>query len=178
MFKNPFQVAVSFAVVALIIKLTIFSLNMQHGDMGTYIPYIYMFILLTAVFFGIRSNKLTHENTTTFGQDFRAGARTAAFFAILVAGITYVYYAQIDIEFFNTKKAEYLALYETSLSDLVKEKGLETAKKDALNKVIGINTIYSPFSQSSYTLLGLVFMGMFNALVFAFMMNRFPGFKK
>lgn len=178
MFKNPFQVAVSFAVVALIVKLVIFSLNMQHGNIGTYIPYIYMFIILIAVFFGIRSNKVTNKNSTTFGQDFKAGARTASFFAILVAGITYVYYAQIDVEFFIHKKAEYLALYETSLSDLVKEKGLELAKKDALNKIIGINTIYSPFSQSSYTLLGLVFMGMFNALVFAFLMNRFPGFRK
>ncbi|MCO6498959.1 MAG: DUF4199 domain-containing protein [Vicingus serpentipes] len=178
MFKNPFQVAVSFAVIALIVKITIFSLNMQHGDMGKYLPYMYMFILLTAVFFGIRSNKIVYEGNTSFGQDFKSGARTAAFFALLVAAITYVYYAKIDTDFFITKKSEYLALYETTIDELIKEKGLETAKKDALNKIIGLNTIYSPFSQASYTLLGLVFMGMFNSLVFAFMMNKFPGFKQ
>jgi len=73
-FKNPFQVAISFAVVALLVKLIIFTLEAQHGAMETYIRYIYMLILLTAVFFGIRSNKITEEGPTSFGQDFKAGA--------------------------------------------------------------------------------------------------------
>lgn len=177
MFKNPFQVAISFAVVALLVKLIIFTLEAQHGAMETYIRYIYMLILLTAVFFGIRSNKITEEGPTSFGQDFKAGARTAAFFALLVAGITYVYYAKIDVNFFPIMKADLISQYADMIPDLIKEKGLKEAKAITQNNIIGLNTIFSPYSQATYTLFGLVFMGMFNSLVFALVMKKLPGFK-
>ena len=64
MFKNPFQVAISFAVIALVVKLSVFSMGMQHGIMEKYIWYIYMFLLLSAVFFGIRSNKVMQNGIT------------------------------------------------------------------------------------------------------------------
>ena len=61
MFKNPFQVAISFAIIALVVKLTAFSLDVQHGGMEKYIFYIYILLLLLTVFFGIRSNKIMNE---------------------------------------------------------------------------------------------------------------------
>mgnify|MGYP005672069093 CR=1 FL=1 len=67
MFKNPFQVAVSFTLIALLVKLIIFGLDAQHGAMENGIRYIYMLILLIAVFFGIRSNKMLSDKATTFG---------------------------------------------------------------------------------------------------------------
>jgi len=176
-FKNPFQVAISFAVIALIIKLIIFTLEVQHGAMETYIRYIYMLVLLTAVFFGIRSNKIIEGTKTSFGQDFKAGARTAAFFALLVAGITYIYYAKIDVNFFPIMKSELISEYADMLPELVAEKGIEEAKDITKNNIIGLNTIFSPYSQATYTLFGLVFMGIFNAVVFAFVMKKMPGFK-
>ena len=48
---------------------------------------------------------LTLNGITSLGQDFKTGARTASTFAILVSIITYVYYSQIDPEFFELKKA-------------------------------------------------------------------------
>ena len=116
MFKNPFQVAISFSLLALIVKLGLFYFNLQHGETGSYITHIYMLLLLTAVFFGIRSNKVATEKNTTFGEDFKAGARTAAFFAILVGGITYVYYANIDVAFFEIKKAAMITEYKNIYS--------------------------------------------------------------
>ena len=88
MFKNPFQVAITFAVISLIIKVSVFSMDMQHGSMEKYIWYIYMLMLLFSVFFGVRSNKIMYEGTTSLGQDFRTGARTASIFAILMTIIT------------------------------------------------------------------------------------------
>ena len=98
MFKNPFQVAVTFAFIALLAKLVIFSMEIQHGVMEEYIRYFYMLLVLVAVFFGIRSKKITQKNSS-FGQDFKNGARTASFLAILIGGITYVYYLNIDVDF-------------------------------------------------------------------------------
>ena len=178
MFKNPFQVAIVFALVALIIKLTIFYLGLQHSEFGSYITHIYMLILLVAVFFGIRSSKIAAEGPTSFGQDFKAGARSAAFFAILVGGITFFYYSKIDVEFFPTKKAEMISQYSEKIQDLIDEKGFEEARSFLKNNIIGLDTIYSPLSQANYTLFGLVFMGMFNSLIFAFLMKKMPGFRQ
>jgi hypothetical protein len=179
MLKNPFQVAVTFAAVALIIKLVVFSMNVQHGDMENYIRYIYMLILLTSVFFGIRSNKILEKNQTSFMQDFKAGARTAAFFAIIVAAITYVYYAKIDATFFEIKQSPLLEELNKKTLEVLTE-GEE--KKDVVvtnysNQLFSIRTFLSPYFQAMWTMFGLVFMGLFNSLIFALLMKKMPGFK-
>jgi len=179
MLKNPFQVSVTFAVVALIIKLVVFSLNMQHGDMENYIRYIYMLILLTAVFFGIRSNKILEKNQTSFMQDFKAGARTAAFFAIIVAAITYVYYAKIDATFFEIKQAPLLEALNNQTKEVI-NKGVDSKEiivENYGNQLFSIRTFLSPYFQAMWTMFGLVFMGLFNAMVFALLMKKMPGFK-
>ena len=178
MFKNPFQVAIIFAMVALIIKIALFTMNVQHGAMENGIRYIYMLILLVAVFFGIRSNKLTSETKTTFGQDFRAGARTASFFAILVAVITYIYYAKIDVEFFDIKRQPLLdELYATIKGD-VGTKSRKELLEIMSSQIYSIRMYLSPYFQAMWTMFGLVFMGIFNALVFSLLMKKIPGFSK
>ena len=177
MLKNPFQVAITFSLVVLCVKLIIFSLGAQHGDMERYLIYIYMLILLLAVFFGIRSNKINNPNPPTFGEDFKSGARTASFFGILVAVITFVYYSQIDADFFEIKKQP---LFEKLAVD-AKEKAASMDKTELTaflsNQILGINMYLSPYFQAMWTMFGLVFMGLFYALVFTFMMRKVPGFK-
>lgn len=177
MFKNPFQVAVTFALIALIIKLVLMYLGVQH-DSTQYITYAYMLLILCAIFFGIRSNKVMYDGPTSFGQDFKTGARTASFFALLVGLITYVYYTQIDPDFFPTKIAKSVAEYSTNIPDQIKEKGLVGAKQFFKEKIVALDVIYSPMSQTTYTLFGLVFLGLFHSGVFAMLMKKFPGFKK
>ena len=177
MFKNPFQVAIVFSLVALVAKLALFSLDLQHDDLA-YITFAYMLILLCAVFFGIRSNKIMYEGTTTFGQDFRTGARTASFFALIVGGITYIYYTKIDPDFFAIKTAKTIEVYKDGMQAIINENGLTEAKKMFKSKIVSLFAIYSPISQTTYTLFGLVFLGLFHAGVFALLMKKFPGFKK
>lgn len=180
MLKNPFQVAITFAIVALIIKVSLFSLELQHGAMETGIRYIYMLLILIAVFFGIRSNKLTSETKTTFGQDFRAGARTASFLAILTAVITYVYYAKIDTEFFSIKQQPLLdELYQKIKADYeANPKDVATLKENTTNQIYSIRMYLSPYFQAMWTMFGMVFMGLFDSAVFALLMKKLPGFKK
>ncbi|MGE0560799.1 MAG: DUF4199 domain-containing protein [Flavobacteriales bacterium] len=179
MLKNPFQVAITFSIVALIIKLVIFSLNMQHGEMENYIRYIYMLLLLVTIFFGMRSNKIAEGNNTSFIQDFKAGARTAAFFAVIVAVITYVYYAKIDANFFVLMQNEKIAILNEKITEMIQA---GTSSKDVLvetyfNQLFGIKTMLSAYFQAMWTMFGLVFMGLFNALVFALLMKKMPGFR-
>ena len=175
MFKNPFQVAVVFALIALVIKLIFFYLDVQH-DNTSYITYAG---INCCYLFGIRSNKVMYKGTTTFGQDFRTGARTASFFALLVGVITFTYYSKIDTEFFPTKIAATVADYEQNiLPDLIKEKGIKESKKLFVDKIVNMNVIYSPMSQTTYTLFGMVFLGLFHSAVFALLMKKFPGFKQ
>ena len=180
MFKNPFQVAVTFAVVSLIIKVAIFSMGVQHGPMEKYIWYIYMLILLIAVFFGIRSNKSTQEGATTFGQDFKTGARTASFYALLMAAITFFYYTQIDVDFFELKKSEMVQLYPEKIDHALNVKNMPVVeiKEHLKNDIMNSNTIFSAKFHSMITLFGLVFIGLINSAVFAFMMKKYPGFRK
>lgn len=177
MFKNPFQVAVTFALVALILKLALMFMGMQH-DSTPYITYAYMLLILIAIFFGIRSNKVMYDGPTSFGQDFKTGARTASFFSLLVGLITYVYYTQIDPDFFPIKIAKSVEEYSTNMIGLIEERGLEDAKEFMKNKITALDVIYSPMSQTTYTLFGLVFLGLFHSAVFALLMKKIPGFKK
>ncbi|MCB0401731.1 MAG: DUF4199 domain-containing protein [Flavobacteriales bacterium] len=175
MLKNPFQVAVTFSIVALVVKLILFYFNLQFNI--EYIKYSYMLILLIAIFFGIRSGKIAAQGPTTFGQDFRSGARTASFFALIVGVITYTYYAKIDTEFFPTLKAETIAEYTKSIPELVKEKGLSEAKELVHGKIMNMGIIFTPYSQTMYTLFGLVFLGLFHSAALSFIMRKIAGFK-
>ena len=180
MFKNPIQIAISFAIIALAVKLSVFSMGMQHGAMEKYIFYIYILLLLSTVFMGIRSSKITSEATTTLGQDFRAGARSASFFALLVTVITYLYYAQIDTQFFELKRAERFASLPAKISEAIDNGDMTLAeiKEKAKGDIKSTFTIFSPYLHAMATLFGLVFIGLFQSIVFAFLMRKYPGFKK
>jgi anaerobic C4-dicarboxylate transporter len=179
MFKNPFQVAVTFAVLALIIKLTVFTLEIQHGSMEKYIFFIYMLILNISVFFGIRSNKIAEGRQTTFGEDFRAGARTASFYAILVAIITYVYYSNIDVHFFDIKRSELIDTYPAKIQNALENATMTLAeiKTKVHADIVNTYTIFTAYFQALITMFGLVFIGLFFSALFAFVMKRMPGFK-
>jgi len=180
MFKNPFQVAIVFAVITLIVKLVIFSLDMQHGAAENLIRYFLMFMLLISVFFGIRSNKVMYEGATTFGQDFKAGARAASFYAILMVLITYVYYAKIDVDFFKIKQTELYESYPAKIANALQEKTMpiEEIKNKVKADVINSKYIYTPYIQATTTMFGLVFLGLLHSLLFAFLMKKYPDFKR
>lgn len=180
MFKNPFQVAIIFAVVALVVKVGLFSLDMQHGFMQSGIRYVYMLLILLAVFFGIRSNKIMYDGPTTFGQDFRSGARTASFFAILSAIITYVYYSKIDPAFFEIMQQNEIEKVRLGVIEALKEEGktFKDVRPAAYNKIYGAVLMLAPKFHSLWTMFLLVFTGLFYSAIFSTLMRKFSGFKK
>lgn len=183
MFKNPFQIAIVFALLALVVKLTIYLLGAQHGDMERYIFFIYTLILCINVFFGIRSNKLLLKDEgvkAKFGDDFKAGARSASFFALIVALITYIYYAKIDVDFFEIKQSTLVNTFPEKIKNAYTSGSLsktEIREKIIADVVNGKLFIYTPYFQAILTLFGLVFIGLFYSVLFAFTMRKVPGFK-
>lgn len=179
MFKNPFQVAVTFAIAALIVKLSVFALGIQHGKMETYTWFIYMLLLLFNVFFGIRVNKIMTQGPTSVPQDFKAGARTASFFGIIVGAITYIYYTQIDSDFFTIKQQPYIdGLLEIAENKLKEGISKEEVSKGLYESMDRLKMQLSPYLHSMLTMFGLVFIGLLNSIIFAILMKKFPGFKK
>ena len=79
---------------------------------------------------------------------------------------------------FEIKKQEIIAEYAKSIPSLVEEKGKEETRKVIKNAIKGMNAIYSPYSQATYTLFALVFIGLFNSAIFSLLMKKFPGFKQ
>lgn len=178
MFRNPLQTAIVFSILALLVKIIIYLLGVQHGDMERYIVFIYMFIVMLAVFVGIRQNKVYAEKATTFGEDFKVGARTASIFGLLVGVITYFYYNNIDITFFEVKKSPIIdAVMEETKVKLTNE-GKAEAVKFLSNQLFALNTMLSPYYQAMVTFMGLTFLGLFDSLLLSFLMKKVPGFKK
>lgn len=180
MLKNPFQTAITFAVVSLLVKLLVFSMGLQHGAMEKYIFFIYMLILLIAVFISVRTNKINAEGNTAFIEDFKVGARTASFYAILMGIITYAYYSGIDSDFFAIKQEVYIeGLNKTAKEKiLTNPEGKEKILEELKGNLETMETFLSPYFHSMWTLFGLVFIGVFNSLVLTLLMRKLPGFKK
>ena len=213
MFKNPFQIAILFAIIALVSKLTLFSLEIQHDDIR-YIVYIYMMVMLVAVFFGVRSSKIMNEGKkTTFAQDFKSGARTASFLALLIALITYVYYSKIDSGFIDKELENYVEEYKdyqkehycsfsirpkgkttaelseeerkqyeidlqnciNSYPSKINDKGIEEARKDLENRIMGKIYSLNPYYQASTTMFALVLLGLMHSLIMTLLMRKMEG---
>lgn len=164
MFKNPFQIAISFAFIALVIKLVIFQFGVQHGDMERYIIYIYMLLLLVTIFLGISKSKEKAENPTSFMEDLKSGARTASYFGILMGAITFIYYYAIDVNFFPLKQSERYDIYLEEVQKLIGEKSKEQLTTDLSNGIYSMRLMLSAKFQAMWTTFGLVFLGMFYAL--------------
>ena len=137
-----------------------------------------MLILCVSVFFGIRSNMILEERITTFGEDFKSGARTAAFFAIFIAIITYVYYAKIDSNFFDIKSEPYIDAHKKEAFRKLATEPKEDVQKWLLMQLDNTRLYLSPYFQAMWTMFGLVFLGAVYSGMLAYLMKKIPGFKR
>ncbi len=179
-FKTPLQIAVFFAVIGLIGKLTVFMMGIQHlPEVQFYIVVFYLILLLMAVFFGIRQFKFYADKPTAYFDDVKAGVRAGMLFALIIGAITYFYYAKIDPAFFEIKIAKTTDFVREQMKEMVHQgKPKSEILQYAKQQYISIAYMYTPYFQTVMTVFGLTFMAFFNALIFAVFMRKFPGFKK
>ena len=165
MFKNPFQIAIIFALVSLVIKLIFKYTEVPMEDVEQYTIFILMFITLVTVYLGRRSNRYCFDRPTTYKEDFKTGARTGAFYSVLLGVITYIYYNNIDPEYFAIKIQGHVDQILETFNDNVNELGREKAVENANNRYQSAKMIFAPYFHSTITLFSFMFLGLLNALL-------------
>ena len=101
--KSTFSIAVWMMVVSVLLKMITYVNEWQFTDYERVAIFGNVFVLMTGVFLGIRLFKRKAVDKTTFFDDFKAGMRTAAMYAILMTAFVYTYYSIIDPTYFDIK---------------------------------------------------------------------------
>ena len=111
------------------------------------------------IYAGIRLFKKQAVQKTVYLQDVKAGMRVASLYALLMSGFVYLYYSQIDMDYFKVKMAERI--------DLALQQGvdIEQAKKS-------MNLVFTPFFQSTITLIGFLILGSFYSAMLSFLVRK------
>jgi glucan phosphoethanolaminetransferase (alkaline phosphatase superfamily) len=169
--KTNFSIVVWMMVVSVLLKMLVLAMNWQFTDYERLAIFGNVFILMTGVFLGIRIYKKQNQNTS-FPQDFKAGLRVAAMYAIFMAAFVYTYYAVIDAGYFDLKLEHQI---ESAL-----EHNQDPANKENLINIEQVRQtgefVLSPFFQSTITLIGFILLGSFYAGILAFLMRKLRGF--
>jgi len=151
--------------ISILLKLSIYFNSLQFTSYETVAIFANLLVLMSGVFFGIRLFKSQQKEATKYVEDFKAGMRVAAVYALLFAIFLYVYYAYIDPSYFEIKLLKQLELAQNQGNvDLTKAKEMG-------------EFILSPYFQSTISLLGFLILGSFYAGIISFLMRKFSGFR-
>lgn len=148
--------------LSILLKMSIYFSGSQFSTFGRFGIFGNIFFLLTGIFLGIRLFKKINSKTK-FIEDFKAGMRIAAYYAIFMALFVYVYYKFIDPGYFSIRLSNQL--------ELAAEQGmnLEQVKKTG-------EFFLNPFFQTTITLMGFLLLGSFYAAMLSFLMRKMKGF--
>jgi len=161
--KSSFSIVVRMLIVSVLLKMLIFSMNLQFTNYEKVALFGNIFILMAGIFFGIRLFKTQAGEKTSFVADFKAGMRVASTYAIFMCAFVYLYYSIIDPTYFDSKLAAQLTLAEGNGMDV--ENARQTGK-----------FVLSPFFQSTITLIGFILLGTFYSSILPFLMRKIGGF--
>lgn len=160
--KSTFSIAVWMMVVSVLLKMITYVNEWQFTDYERVAIFGNVFVLMTGVFLGIRHFKRKAVDKTTFFDDFKAGMRTAAMYAILMTAFVYTYYSIIDPTYFDIKLKNQLVIASENEMDL------EQVKKTG-------EFVLSPFFQSTITLIGFLLLGSFYSGIITFLVRKMRG---
>lgn len=166
---------------AILAKLVLFQFNAEYQ----YTVYSNILFLLVAIFFGIRQGMIENNGNTTYLNDVKSGARTAAVFAVIIALFAYVYYSNINPEFLQAKIDERMVLVENITPQEIETLQAEgkiaqgLTKEDLINKELeNTQNFYSPFFYATLSLIGYLLVGIVYSLFLGLILRNAPGFKR
>ncbi len=117
------------------------------------------FVMMWGIYSGIRLFKKNAKEKTVYLTDLKAGMRIASVYALLMSAFVYLYHSQIDTQYFELKMEERIELTIEQGADI------EQAKKS-------MEMVFTPFFQSTITLIGFLILGSFYASMLAFLVRR------
>lgn len=165
LFKNRRSILASMLAISILFKMMVFFNDLQGEPFDRIGRFANIFVLMSGVFFAIRLFKSQEEKATEYLDDFKAGMRIAALYAIAMAAFLYLYYEFIDPTYFES--------YPLGAEEKTKEMaGEELAKaKETLEFA------KSAYFNSTISLLGFLLLGSFYSALIAFLVRKFSGFK-
>ncbi len=162
-FRTPFSIAVWMVLISILLKMGVFLTSNQFTEYGQVAVFGNIFFLLTGIFLGIRLHKRVKLSTSSFIDDFKAGMKVAAYYAILMAAFVFIYYSFIDYSYFDLKLAKQIEVATEQ------EMNIEQVKQTG-------EFVLSPFFQTTISLIGFILLGSFYSAILTFLMRKVPGF--
>src|SRR5690606_24675287 len=142
----------------------VFVSGRQFTEIDLYLSLGYVFLLMTAIFLSIRNHKLHFGSGSTFSEDFKAGMKVTAIYAILMSVFLYCYYTFIDPNYFTImlqqKVAEAMEAGNTNIKEI--EKAGEF--------------VLTAYFQSTVSLVAFLMAGGLYSLLIAFLVRKVKGF--
>ena len=164
-FKNKRSIVASMLAISFLLKLSVYFNSLQFSSFENATIFANIFVLMTGVFLGIRLFKSQQKEASSYINDFKAGMRIAAVYALLMAIFLYIYYAYIDPAYFEIKLQKQLETAQNA-------ENIDLSKAKEMGEFI-----LSPYFQSTVSLLGFLILGSFYSAIIAFLVRKFSGFR-
>lgn len=165
LFKNKRSILASMLAISILFKMAVYFNGLQGETFDQIGRFANIFVLMTGVFFAIRLFKSQEEKPTAYLDDFKAGMRISALYALGMAAFLYLYYEFIDPQYFDL----YMKGSESSDLELEGEE-LEKAQET-------IAFAKSAYFNSTISLIGFLILGSFYSALIAFLVRKFSGFR-
>jgi len=157
--KSIPSIIVWMMVISIFLKLLVYTANWQFTDYEKVYLFGNFFVMMWGIYSGIRLFKKNAAETTVYLADLKAGMRIASVYALIMSAFIYIYYSQIDTQYFEQKIQERIELTIKQGEDI------EQAKKS-------MEMVSTPFFQSTLTLIGFLILGSFYSAMLAFLIRR------
>jgi len=147
-------------VLSVFLKMLVFSANWQLTELERISIFGNLLVLMTGVYLGIKNFKSTIQEKTSYLQDVKSGMRIASLYALFMSAFVYLYYGFIDRSYFVQKAEQRIELLE--------QQGIDIEQANA-----SMELVFTPFFQSTITLMGFILLGSFYAAMIAFLLRKF-----
>lgn len=150
--------------ISILFKMAVYFNGLQWQTFDQIARFANIFILMSGVFFAIRLHKMGANEATPYIEDFKAGLRIAALYAIAMSAFLYLYYAFIDPNYFSE------IIFDPQFEEDVDAETRQKVKE-------GGEFVKSAFFHSTISLTGFLLLGSFYSAMIAFLVRKVRGFK-
>jgi len=178
--RPAIKYACLFATVSILTKLVIFYRHLQFNSTADVVLVSsYLLFVLLSVFFGMRGEAILLKVKPSFLINVKSGMKSAAVYALIMAVFLFIYYKFIDTEYFSKRIADNintLKSIDISLADSTNNK-LGLINRDAMieNQINTAKMVFSPFYNSTFSLLGFLITGGIYSFLIALMQKLIFG---
>lgn len=173
----PFRIALIFALLFVILKLTLFNMG-KHEDLYVVVVFGNIFFILMTMIFGLRTWKKANPGKRSYTDDVKITMQGAVLYVVLVSAFAYLYYTGIDKQFIATRIQERVEIAEKADFDELQKKHPEKlsgkTREDFIDEEREQAILwYSPFFMSTLMLMAGLIISLFYSFLIAWFWRKF-----